>query len=334
MDPETAFAAAATLLSGAFAATTFERWRGSRSRHELAWTVALVMFSGAAAALWWGAAMGWSGPAFRTFFLLGAITNVPVLALGTVYLLTPNHRVVADRVAIATAAVLLFATGVLVAAPLTAPIPVEELPRGSDVFGWLPRLLAALASSLGALVLFGGAAWSIVRATRVPGGRRRAVANVFIATGTLILSLGGLFNSVAGEMTAFGLSLVLGAAALFVGFLIATSGRPPRPATDPVTERLDAWLGPPGPPSTSPASTHTDGAGHVVSRGRGTQREAGSVVTGSMSTGSPAPGSTAPGSVIPGETAAGSTGSDRLRRTFAANQASGRAISSGRTNER
>src|SRR5437763_1492984 len=42
-----AMAAAATLISLAFALSTWERWLAGRKRQELAWTVALVMFAGA-----------------------------------------------------------------------------------------------------------------------------------------------------------------------------------------------------------------------------------------------------------------------------------------------
>src|SRR4029450_9982694 len=83
----TALAATATLLAGAFAAATFERWLERRRRHELAWSVALTFFAAGALSLWAGAALGWDGPTFRLFYLFGAIVNVPTLALGTVYLL-------------------------------------------------------------------------------------------------------------------------------------------------------------------------------------------------------------------------------------------------------
>ena len=40
------------------------------------------------------------------------------------------------------------APGVIVVAPLTAPIAADTLPQGSDVFGPLPRVLAAVASGV------------------------------------------------------------------------------------------------------------------------------------------------------------------------------------------
>ena len=49
-----------------------------------------------------------------------------------------------------------------------------------------------------------------------------------IALGTITLGLGGASNSVAEEMTAFALSLAVGAAFLFAGFLLATIPKTPQ----------------------------------------------------------------------------------------------------------
>jgi hypothetical protein len=231
---ETAVAVAAALIALAFAFSTYERWTLRGRRHELAWSLALFQFAIAAAALAAGSGIGWNGPIFRAFFLFGAIVNVPWLALGTVYLLAGERR--GDRVAAGIALFTAFAAGVLMTAQFTAPLPAEELARGKDVFEALPRILAAVGSGAGALVVFAGAAWSAVRFLRtVP---RMALANVLIALGTLILSASGLLNSVLGEMLAFSVTLAVGVAVLFGGFLIATSGggRPrvrPAPALSP-----------------------------------------------------------------------------------------------------
>ena len=53
-------------------------------------------------------------------------------------------------------------------------------------------------------------------------GRRLAIANGLIAAGTLVLSAGGLANSVLGEMEGFVLTLVGGIALLFAGFLVTS----------------------------------------------------------------------------------------------------------------
>ena len=76
----------ATAVATVFAQATAVRWSRTRAPHQGAWTFALALFALASAALATGASTGWDGT-FRVFYLLGAVLNVPWLALGTVYLL-------------------------------------------------------------------------------------------------------------------------------------------------------------------------------------------------------------------------------------------------------
>src|SRR5438105_15568099 len=112
--------------------STFERWLAGRRRHELVWSVAMALFFVGAAFLWVGASTGWTVPVFRGFYLFGAIVNVPVLALGTVYLL--GRRRTGDCWAAAVALGAAFAAGVLVAAPAHSIAHPGRLPQGSEVF--------------------------------------------------------------------------------------------------------------------------------------------------------------------------------------------------------
>ncbi len=246
-----ALGAAATLVAIAFALSTLDRWVARRRRHELAWTISLLMFATAAAALWWGAATGWGEASFRVFFLFGAILNVPWLALGTVYLLGGVRQ--GDRVAAGLAVASAFAAGVLVVAPMTAPVPEAGLPAGSDLFGPLPRIMAAVGSGVGAIVLIGGAllsAWRLLRgrprvsASPAPDAspKRLALGNLLIALGALILSGSGTLAGRLGELEAFEVTLLAGISVLFVGFLVTTSkpagGVAPPRAAGPRVEQL------------------------------------------------------------------------------------------------
>jgi hypothetical protein len=227
----------ATAVSTLFAEATFKRWRHGRRPHEAAWTVALALFALASAALATGASTGWDRGVFRVFYLLGAVLNVPWLALGTVYLLF------GERAGRRVRAVLVFASGLAVGVMLTAPVSggvtgSATIPVGKEVFGVFPRVLAAVGSGLGAVVVFGGAAWSAVRFARAARGRaapvrvggpsdgRMAAANVLIALGTLVLSGGGTLQGVLGHDEAFTVSLASGIAVVYAGFLVAA-----RPAT-------------------------------------------------------------------------------------------------------
>jgi hypothetical protein len=213
----TALGVAAGLVALAFALSTFERWLAAHKPHELAWTVSLLMFSIASMALAAGARGGWNGPAFRVFWIFGAVANVPFLAVGTVYLLAGRRtgHITAAAVALTVA----FAAGAITVAPFHAPLPVHRLPQGSEVFGPLPRIFAAVASGGAALVVFAGAVWSAFRYRR----GRLTWANVLIAVGTAITGASGLANSVLGQMTAFAVFLVAGIVVIFAGFLCATA---------------------------------------------------------------------------------------------------------------
>lgn len=230
MSLHAALAAAATLVSLAFALSTLERWLDRRKPHEGAWTLSLFFFAAGSASLWVGAALGWGEWAFKAFFLFGAILNVPFLALGTVELLLGPEQ--GRRWTAIVALLGAFAVGLMVAAPLTGPIDPNVLPQGKAVFGPGPQILAGVYSGVAATVILVGALWSAVRLWR---GRRTAgpisagrlaLANLFIAAGTLVLSAGGVLNSTVDAMNAFAISLVAGIAIIFVGFLLTNSGRP------------------------------------------------------------------------------------------------------------
>jgi hypothetical protein len=217
-----ALAFVATAVATLFAQATLVRFTRDHRPQDRAWTISLAMFALASAALATGVSTGWDDATFRIFYLLGAVVTVPWLALGTVYLLLGADR--ARRIEWGLVFFTGLAAGVVLAAPLEAPVGGTAIPVGSDVFGAFPRVLAAVGSGVGAVVILGGAVWSAVRFARartVPGNGRRAAANVLIALGTLVLSSGGLLQGVAGKDEAFVISLASGITVIYAGFLVA-----------------------------------------------------------------------------------------------------------------
>ena len=192
------------------------------------------LFVVASAALWWAEGRGWSEASFRVFFMFGAIVNVPWLALGTVYLLAgPRIGSLVSRVLLVFSG---FAIGVVTIAPIEGEIASTGLPAGSDHFSPLPRILAAVGSSIPALVIFGGALWSAWRVLRganpalttaavrqVRSARMLAGGNVLIAAGAATLSMSGTFAGRLGEDRAFAVTLLTGIVILFAGFLVASN---------------------------------------------------------------------------------------------------------------
>jgi hypothetical protein len=216
----------ATAVATVFAQATAVRWSRTRAPHQAAWTVALALFALASAAFATGSSTGWDEGTFRVFYLLGAILNVPWLALGTVYLLAGRRAGNISR------AVLVFfsglATGVMLATPIHGTIEGDALPIGKEHLDALPRALAGIGSGLGAVVLIGGAIWSAVRFARMrtPGSGRLASGNALIALGTLVLSSGGLIQGTVGHDEAFAISLAAGISVVYTGFLVASGVRP------------------------------------------------------------------------------------------------------------
>lgn len=233
-DLNSALAAGATLFACAFALSTFDRWHRRGQPQELAWTVAMILFAVGSAALWWAESTTWSMPAFRIFFLAGAVLNVAWLALGTVYLLT--NRRIADRLRELLVVLSAFSVGVIWVAPTRRSIQPGEFPAARELFGVLPRVMAAIGSGIPALVIIIGALWSTWRVVRakspsfmspnpriVYSPRRLAIGNVLIAAGTLVLSASGSLGGRLGKDRAFAVTLLTGLVILFLGFLVASN---------------------------------------------------------------------------------------------------------------
>ena len=223
-----ALAFVATAVSTVFAQATLVRWSQSRQPHQRAWAIALAQFAMAAAMLVVGSTTGWNQQVYRVFFLLGAVLNVPWLALGTVYLLAGTKW--GQRIERGLWVLTGVAIGVLTSAPMHAElIRKDRVPDGKVVFGVFPRVLAAVGSSVGALVVLVGTVYSIVRFARnrsrtdsgISAGRMIG-ANLCIAVGTMILGSTGALKGVAGgKDQGFVLGLALGISVIYAGFVLA-----------------------------------------------------------------------------------------------------------------
>lgn len=248
----TALAAGSCLVASAFCLLTLDRWFRRRSPHDLAWSMAMALFVVGAGALWWAESRGWSPITFRLFFLAGAVLNVAWLALGTVYLLF--GRRVGDVARTVLLALSGYATGVVVMAPMKAPIDPDAFPTAKDLFGTTPRILAAVGSGVPAMVIIVGALWSAARVARgrVPAAttsarraatspRMLALGNVLIAAGAVILSASGTLAGRLGKDKAFAVTLATGVVVLFAGFIVASNAVGTRPR---ISAALAAALSP------------------------------------------------------------------------------------------
>jgi hypothetical protein len=218
-----ALAFVATAVSSLFAQAMLVRYTRDHRPQDGAWALALGMFTLASVAMATGTATGWDKGTFRIFYLFGAILDVPWLALGTVYLLASPD--IARRTRQAMLVFSGFAAGVLVIAPMES-VHGTAIPVGKDVFGALPRVLAAAGSGVAAIVIIGGAVYSAARFAKgrsIPGHARLAGANILIALGTLVLSSGGLVQGAVGHDEAFTATLAIGITVIYSGFLLAAT---------------------------------------------------------------------------------------------------------------
>lgn len=74
-------------MSLVFAAIVFAQWRRRRRPFQLVWTVGLVWYALAAGSEAWSGLFGWSEPAYRLWYLTGALFVAAYLGMGTFYLL-------------------------------------------------------------------------------------------------------------------------------------------------------------------------------------------------------------------------------------------------------
>ena len=222
------FPLSACLVSSVFAGFVLRSWRVRRGPHLAAWGLALLMFALASGAAAVGMLIGWNEALFRTYYLFGAIVNVPVLALGTLYLMTP--RKVAHACAVAVVVLGLGATiDVFQAGLNVGPLDTAGIPAGSEVMPESVRTLSRILSFAGFFVVTGGAVWSALRLLRQGGThlRRLAGANALIALGTTVVAVAsGLARYGRGGY--FSVGLLLGVAVMFLGF-IRTRPRPTAP---------------------------------------------------------------------------------------------------------
>jgi hypothetical protein len=230
----------AAAASAAFAAAVLRQWSHRRRPHQLAWGVALTMFSLASLALTVGVTAGWTPLSFKVYYLFGAVLNVPWLALGTVRLLggrggpgDPGEVVrwtgVAGRAYVAGLAAFtaLSVVLVLLARVTAADLGGRLLPEGKEFLPVAVRILAVIGNLVGTLVVVGGAVASGLAVRSRRDLRRRFEGNLLIALGVLLAAGGGVFAFLASS-DKLALGLALGASVMYLGFRRASApARPP-----------------------------------------------------------------------------------------------------------
>jgi len=214
-------------IASAFAVQLYMTWRIRKRLHAEIWVVAFGAYAVATWSLVHGLAYGWTSISFRAFYFLGAITNISLLAVGSLAL----WRESAGRRALAPLSLwLVFGFFATFLAPFVTSLPAEGIPEGSEVFDFTfmidaltlpgPRLFAAISGAIGSIVIIVLAVIAATRAWRPD--RRLAYGNMLIVGGVLVPALGGSLTAL-GESSALAISLAVGITLLWFGYRWATT---------------------------------------------------------------------------------------------------------------
>ena len=220
-------------LLAALAATLFavDLWVDYRRRprpHIAAYGIGMTMFAFATWAFFTGLYFGWSGPGYRTFYLFGAILNIPFLALGSMFLVVGKRS--GHGMAIVLGAITAISTTLTTTVPFAGHLPDTGVPHEVFADGFGPRLFAIIGGAAGTTILVALALVSVLRFWR--RNRKIVWGNLLILAGTLAAASGGT-GLALGESSAFAVSLFAAVTLIWAGYKVASGGRRLRPVETP-----------------------------------------------------------------------------------------------------
>ena len=242
-------------VSGVFAFLLLRQYATRKSLPQLAWGVALAMFSVASLLVAYGGSQTWDPTIYRLFWLFGVMLNVPWLAVGSIALLG-NETIAKAALAIVCAASLYALVATFAAHPCLSVaggtghkqcVSLDRTPQG-HVFGgrdiptgkdvWASAKVPGERQGIFSVgILYSVVGYVIViliavltsrkhRGVEPPAHRRRS--NLLIATGVTIVAVGSTALSRFARGAPFSICLAAGVAVMFVGFLKAS---PPKTAS-------------------------------------------------------------------------------------------------------
>ncbi len=221
------FPLAAAAIAFVFAVRLGDLARRKHRPQDIAWFVAMLMFAVASFAMFMGVLFGWTAAEFRIYWLFGAVLNVPFLFVGETYLLF-RRRVWPHLIAGVTTALAVYATVVVLSAPIDQGALDATLPLGKDVFGsTLAHGLAQVYGNTAYGLLLLGLLWSMFSMRGHPELRDQMTGILLIAVGASVVAVGSGIGAAFGIVALFSVGLAAGIAVMFAGFLRASRPRSP-----------------------------------------------------------------------------------------------------------
>jgi hypothetical protein len=216
-----------TIVTFAFAAAVFNRYRQRGGIYLLLWAIGIFLY-GLGTLSEVILSVTFNVNVLKLWYLTGAMLTAAWLGMGTVHLLIRRGNIALILTWI-LAAVSLLALILVFAAPANAASydvthPASEQYREILSRNGLIILLTILLNIYGTLTLVGGAIYSAFLFWRKKILANRMYGNILIAAGALSPAMGGTFLR-AGLVDMLYLSELIGAILMFIGFILATSGK-------------------------------------------------------------------------------------------------------------
>jgi hypothetical protein len=216
-----------TLVTFAFTAAVFNRYRQRGGIYLLFWAIGLLLY-GLGTLSEVILSLMYNPFVLKLWYLTGAMLTAAWLGAGTVQLLIRKGNTAQILTGI-LAAVSLLALVLVFVAPVNSVAyevtrPVSEQYKEILTRGGLIVLLTILLNIYGTITLVGGAIYSAFLFWRKKILANRMYGNILIAAGALSPALGGTFLR-TGLIDFLYLSELIGAILMFFGFILATSGQ-------------------------------------------------------------------------------------------------------------
>jgi hypothetical protein len=217
VDPTVLLPFLSSSLSFVFALFLLDQWLERRRPYQLIWTIGMVWYGVSAGTEFVGAAIGWSEPLYRAWYLTGAVYVAAWLGLGTMYLLSRTRFGYAAAASVALAGLFTVLSQQKAQYPDTGALPYVafaiagvgavliaiETYRGTGRWAWIAGALivggsiAAVPIVLLAPIAAPGYALDasgIPVGTQMPGSVR-LLTPLFNVTGGFALALGALYST-------------------------------------------------------------------------------------------------------------------------------------------
>ena len=217
-----------TIVTFAFAIAVYTRYSRRGGIHLLMWAIGLLFYGlGTLSEV----ILSFTFNAFvlKIWYLTGAMLTAAWLGMGTVHLLFRKGSAARIITWILAAVSLLALTLVLIAPTVSANFdvtrPASEQYKDILTRGGLTIFLTIILNIYGTITLVGGAIYSAFLFWRKKILANRMFGNVLIAAGALSPAMGGTLLK-AGYTDMLYISEFIGAILMFIGFVMATSGKP------------------------------------------------------------------------------------------------------------